>query len=103
MTRVFTGGNVLQRASLNFINGVVYSGFGAHCDLFNYTGWVVGMSTQGNLLTAYTTTGGPGSQPQDGTWDGGGGGGGVWYVSFSSCCFFSFIESPKWATVFSTF
>lgn len=75
---MFTAGNHLQRASLNLVNGAVFAGFGSHCDLFNYTGWVVGMSTSGQVLTIYATMGGPGAQPQDGTWNGGGGGGGVW-------------------------
>lgn len=77
-TRVFTAGNHLQRASLNLINGVVFAGFGAHCDFYNYTGWVVGMSTAGQFVTSYATMGGANAQPQDGTWNGGGGGAGVW-------------------------
>ncbi|KAH8649429.1 hypothetical protein BGZ60DRAFT_499074 [Tricladium varicosporioides] len=56
-TRRFTGGTHLQRASLNMVNGVIFAGFGGHCDLFNYTGWIIGMN---------------------GTWNGGGGGAGVW-------------------------
>jgi hypothetical protein len=63
---------------LNLINGAIYSGFGAHCDLFNYTGWVIGMSTSGKVLSAYVTVGGPYAPPQDGTWNGGGGGAGIW-------------------------
>jgi len=31
-TRCFTGGTVLQRPSLNIVNGVVFAGFGGHCD-----------------------------------------------------------------------
>jgi hypothetical protein len=68
----------MQRTGLSIVNGAIYAGFAAHCDFYNYTGWVVGMSTSGSILTAYATMGGPGSQPQDGTWNGGGGGGGVW-------------------------
>jgi hypothetical protein len=30
-TRRFTGGGVLQRASLNMVNGVIVAGFGGHC------------------------------------------------------------------------
>ncbi len=63
---------------MNLVNGVVFAGFGAHCDLFNYTGWIVGVSTDGSFLTSYATMGGAGAQPEDGTWNGGGGGGGVW-------------------------
>ncbi|KAF2492456.1 WSC-domain-containing protein [Lophium mytilinum] len=77
-TRWFTGGTHLQRTGLNLINGAVYAGFGGHCDLFNYTGWVVGMSTSGKVLTGYSTNAGPASPPEDGTWTGGGGGAGVW-------------------------
>ncbi|KAN0092428.1 hypothetical protein V8E51_018275 [Hyaloscypha variabilis] len=40
-TRWFNGGTHLQRASLNLVNGVVFAGFGGHCDLLNYTGWVI--------------------------------------------------------------
>jgi len=79
-TRIFTGGNHMQRAGLNLVNGVVFAGFASHRDFYNYTGWVVGMSTSGQILTAYATMGGPGAQPEDGTWSGGGGGGGVGWV-----------------------
>ncbi|TVY18072.1 WSC domain-containing protein [Lachnellula arida] len=41
----FIGGTVLQRPSLTIINGIVLGGFGGHCDLFNYTGMIVGVST----------------------------------------------------------
>ncbi|KAL9609724.1 MAG: hypothetical protein Q9167_005532 [Letrouitia subvulpina] len=44
-TRYFIGGTVLQRPSLALVDGVVYGTFGGHCDLFNYTGMVVGIST----------------------------------------------------------
>jgi hypothetical protein len=30
-SRYFTGGNVLQRTSLNMVNGFIVSGFGGHC------------------------------------------------------------------------
>ncbi len=51
----------MQRAGLYLVNGVVFAGFASHCDFYNYTGWVVGMSTSGQILTAYVTTGGPGA------------------------------------------
>lgn len=60
------------------VNGVVFAGFGGHCDQYNYTGWIVGMSTAGKFVSAYSTNAGPSSPPQDGTWNGGGGGCGVW-------------------------
>ncbi|KAH8879637.1 WSC-domain-containing protein [Thozetella sp. PMI_491] len=78
-TRYFTGGGVLQRTSLNMINGVVYAGFGGHCDMYNYTGWVVGMkASTGDFVTAYSTSAGSRAPAQDGTWNGGGGGCGIW-------------------------
>ncbi|KUJ17722.1 FAD/NAD(P)-binding domain-containing protein [Mollisia scopiformis] len=77
-TRHFTGGDHLQRTGLNMINGIVYAGFGAHCDLFNYTGWVIGMSTAGKYVTGYATFGGAGTPAEDGTWSGGGGAAGIW-------------------------
>ncbi|KAK0125522.1 hypothetical protein ONS96_009359 [Cadophora gregata f. sp. sojae] len=77
-TRMFHGGIHMQRPALNMVNGVIFAGFGSHCDMYNYTGWVVGMSTQGKFLSAYSTSAGPGSRPQDGTWTGGGGAAGIW-------------------------
>lgn len=78
-TRWFTGGTQLQRTSLNLLNGVVYAGFGGHCDQYNFTGWVIGMQANtGKFVTAYATEGGPGAPPEDGTWTGGGGGAGIW-------------------------
>lgn len=47
--RYFIGGTVLQRPSLSMINGVVIGGFGGHCDLFNYTGMLVAVSTTANV------------------------------------------------------
>ncbi|KUI55535.1 Putative fungistatic metabolite [Cytospora mali] len=61
-TRYFQSGIQLQRTSLNLLNGVVYAGFGAHCDLYNYTGWLVGMSaSDGHFVTAYATSAGEGA------------------------------------------
>ncbi|KAL8748281.1 MAG: hypothetical protein Q9184_007435, partial [Pyrenodesmia sp. 2 TL-2023] len=42
--RYFIGGTVLQRPSVTLVGGIVYGTFGGHCDLFNYTGIVAGMS-----------------------------------------------------------
>ncbi len=57
----------MQRAGLNLVNGVVFAGFASHCDFYNYTGWMVRMSTSGQILTAYATMSRPGAQPEDGT------------------------------------
>ncbi|MGN6588656.1 MAG: InlB B-repeat-containing protein [Solirubrobacterales bacterium] len=37
----------LQRPGLLLMNGVVYAGFGSHCDTLPYQGWIVGISTGG--------------------------------------------------------
>ncbi|KAF3769510.1 WSC-domain-containing protein, partial [Cryphonectria parasitica EP155] len=73
-TRFFQAGIQLQRPSLNLLNGVVYAGFGGHCDMFNYTGWIVGMrASDGGFVTAYATSAGAGAPPVPDT-----SGAGVW-------------------------
>lgn len=52
--RYFVGGTVLQRPSLAMVNGVVLGGFGGHCDLFNYTGMVVAVSTTPGVGTDFS-------------------------------------------------
>ena len=44
----------MQRPGLLLLNGVVYAGFGAHCDAGPYTGWVAGISTAGSLTTLWS-------------------------------------------------
>ncbi|KAH9222596.1 WSC domain-containing protein [Leptodontidium sp. 2 PMI_412] len=83
VSRIFIGGTVLQRPALNIVNGIVFAGFGGHCDQYNFTGWVVGMQTNtGKLMTAFATVGGPGSPApataQDVTYNSGGGGAAIW-------------------------
>ncbi|MDX6717527.1 MAG: hypothetical protein QOH30_4085, partial [Baekduia sp.] len=39
----------LQRPGLLLMNGVVYLGFGGHCDQGNYRGWVFGVKTDGTI------------------------------------------------------
>jgi iron transport multicopper oxidase len=65
-TKYFDGGTVLQRPSLAMVNGVVIGGFGGHCDLFNYTGMLVAVSTtQGVGVTSiYAMEGGPAAEPE---------------------------------------
>ncbi|KAI9892350.1 MAG: hypothetical protein M1814_001551 [Vezdaea aestivalis] len=77
-TRYFHGGTHLQRPSLALINNVVYAGFGGHCDLFNFTGWLVGIDTSGKVKTLFSTEVAPFAPKQDGTFNGGGGGAGIW-------------------------
>jgi hypothetical protein len=40
-------------------------------------------ASTGQVSTAYVTSGGPGSCPQGGTWNGGGGGSGIWMAGSS--------------------
>jgi outer membrane protein assembly factor BamB len=61
----------LQRPALLLMNGVVYAGFGGHCDITPFHGWIVGVSTSGEIRTMWATT----EEPHDGAaiWMGGGG------------------------------
>ncbi|KAL8855001.1 MAG: hypothetical protein Q9221_000197 [Calogaya cf. arnoldii] len=78
--KYFVGGVVLQRTALTQIGSVVYGGFGGHCDLFNYTGIVLGVDVnQKKVVTNFAVESGP-LVPQTNVWNqnGGGGLGGVW-------------------------
>ena len=44
----------LQRPGLLLMNGVVYAGFGAHCDRKPYWGWVIGVSTAGQITSMWS-------------------------------------------------
>ncbi|CAL3964329.1 unnamed protein product [Diplocarpon coronariae] len=67
-TRYFIGGTVLQRPSLAIVNGVVLGGFGGHCDLFNYTGMIVAVSTTPGVgvTSLFAMESGPGAPPVQG-------------------------------------
>ena len=39
----------LQRTGLLLLNGAVYAGFGSHCGITPYKGWIVGVSTSGQI------------------------------------------------------
>jgi hypothetical protein len=58
----------LQRPALLMMNGVVYAGFGSHCDHAPYQGWIVGVSAAGKVTTKWATSGHGGS-----IWQSGGG------------------------------
>ena len=78
--KYFVGGIVLQRPSLAQVGSVVYGAFGGHCDLFNYTGLVVGVDiNQKKVVTNFATESGP-LVSQTNVWNqnGGGGQGGIW-------------------------
>jgi hypothetical protein len=46
----------LQRPALLMMNGVVYAAFGSHCDRTPYEGWIVGVSSEGNVVTKWATS-----------------------------------------------
>jgi hypothetical protein len=58
----------MQRTGLTIVNGVVYAGFGGHCDYPPYLGWVVGVSTAGQITSMWA----------DETGQNSGGGAGIW-------------------------
>jgi hypothetical protein len=66
-TRYFIAGTLNQRPSLNMIGSTVIAGFGGHCDNFNYTGYLVGMSkTTGGktaMMAMMASPGAPSPQP----------------------------------------
>ena len=66
-TRYFIGGTVLQRPSVTLIGGNVYGAFGGHCDLFNYTGYVTGVSTTAGVgvTSMFAMEAAPGAPPVD--------------------------------------
>jgi WSC domain len=76
----FIGGVQLQRPSLTQIGSVVYGAFGAHCDLYNYTGIVMGVDiNQKEIVTQFVTEAGPFiSQTGNILENGAGGQGGIW-------------------------
>jgi hypothetical protein len=59
-----------QRPGLLLMNGVVYAGFGAHCDHGAYRGWIAGVTTAGQLAALWTDEAGG---AQAGIWQGNGG------------------------------
>jgi outer membrane protein assembly factor BamB len=46
----------LQRPALLMMNGVVYTAFGSHCDTKPYEGWIVGVSSTGEVVTKWATS-----------------------------------------------
>ncbi|KAK4984994.1 hypothetical protein LTR50_006268 [Elasticomyces elasticus] len=78
--KYFIGATVLQRPSLIQINNFIYAGFGGHCDLYNYTGTVLGVDiVQKEIITNWAVESGPNSRFST-TWqtNGAGGQGGIW-------------------------
>ncbi|KAG4032100.1 hypothetical protein MFRU_007g00140 [Monilinia fructicola] len=78
--KYFIGGVILQRPSLTQIGSVVYGAFGGHCDLFNYTGLVMGIDiNKAKIITNWAVESGPLVPQTNVILQGGGGGeGGIW-------------------------
>lgn len=70
---VFDPYSQMQRTGLLLMDGVVYAGFGGHCDFDDYHGWVVGIDESGNVRALFATEAGPGSVRGAGIWQSGGG------------------------------
>jgi hypothetical protein len=64
---------------LTILNNVVYGGFGGHCDLFNYTGMVIGVNTQtARVVSAFAMESGAFAKHDPYNVNGGGGEAGIW-------------------------
>jgi hypothetical protein len=63
----------MQRTGLLLMDGVVYAGFGSHCDAGPWYGWIIGVSTAGRVTTLWTTEAGAGRPAGAGIWGAGGG------------------------------
>ncbi|MFK0155085.1 choice-of-anchor D domain-containing protein [Streptomyces sp. NPDC090493] len=62
-----------QRPGLLLMDGVVYAGFGAHCDAWPYRGYVVGVSTTEHSITSMWASVTGASTGGAGIWQSGGG------------------------------
>ncbi|KAK3678887.1 hypothetical protein LTR78_001340 [Recurvomyces mirabilis] len=83
--KYFVGGTILQRPSLLQVGSTVFAAFGGHCDLFNYTGTVLGVDIkQKKVVTNFAVEAGPNSAfSTDWTNNGAGGQGGIWQAGMS--------------------
>lgn len=63
----------MQRPGLLLLDGVVYAGFGAHCDVGPYRGYVVGVGIATATVTAMWATESGASNSGAGIWQSGGG------------------------------
>ncbi|WP_052440805.1 choice-of-anchor D domain-containing protein [Streptacidiphilus anmyonensis] len=63
----------MQRPGLLLLDGVVYAGFGAHCDVQPYRGYVVGVSTTTHSITSMWASEAGASTSGAGVWQSGGG------------------------------
>jgi hypothetical protein len=67
-TQAFNPTYQLQRPGLLLMNGVVYAGFGSHCDLVPTHGWVIGVSTAGKVTTLWSDEAGIATNGEGGIW-----------------------------------
>jgi iron transport multicopper oxidase len=67
--KAFNADQQLQRPALLLLDGVVYAAFGGQCDFTPFSGWIVGVSTSGQIRSRWAATPGDGA----GIWQSGGG------------------------------
>jgi hypothetical protein len=67
-TQAFDATYQLQRPGLLLMNGVIYAGFGSHCDLVPTHGWVIGVSTAGKVSTLWSDEAGIATNGEGGIW-----------------------------------
>jgi hypothetical protein len=72
VTATFDPASQGQRPGLLLLNGVVYAGFGSHCDYGTYRGYIAGVSTAGKQTTLWSDESGS-SNNGAGIWGAGGG------------------------------
>lgn len=72
-TQSFLPAYEMQRPGLLLLDGVVYAGFGGHCDAAPYRGYVVGVSTTNPSVTSMWATEAGASNSGAGIWQSGGG------------------------------
>ncbi len=70
--RPFNSYTELQRPGLLLLGGSVYAGFGSHCDITPYAGYVAGVNTGSRALTLWTDEAGI-TDNMAGIWQAGGG------------------------------
>ncbi len=70
-TSTFDATRLNSRPALLLMNGVVYGAFGAMCDIGPYKGWIIGVSTSGQLTAIWDSV--PGALSGGGIWQSGGG------------------------------
>ncbi|KAJ3072470.1 hypothetical protein HDU98_003546 [Podochytrium sp. JEL0797] len=72
--KYFQPGRQLQRPGLLLMDNAVYIGFGGICDMYNYTGWIMGFDkSTGVNVAAWTTDSAAANTGGAGVWMGGSG------------------------------